>query len=257
MQQKELFDLVISLGETMLSNGGEIFRTNEMMEHAARQFGLQEFSVFTITNGILASVVVDGQLHSAQVRNVHLLPICLSRVEAMNTLSREIAMGLRTPEETLQRLEEIQKMGLAPRPIRVLCAGIGSGAFSYLVGGSWADCFVAFLAGSSLYAFLSYVCKYIFTSKILSTILSSAVATLVCCVFFSFGTGTQLDMMIIGSIFPLVPGVPLTNSVRNFLESDYLAGTIRLVDALLTAGYIAVGVSSVMYLYSLLGGVAL
>ena len=35
MNQKERFDLVVSLGETLLSNGGEISRTNELMYLAA------------------------------------------------------------------------------------------------------------------------------------------------------------------------------------------------------------------------------
>ena len=32
------------------------------------------------------------------------------------------------------------------------------------------------------------------------------------------------------------------NSIRNFLENDYLSGLIRFVDAFLTAGCIAIGV---------------
>ena len=60
--------------------------------------------------------------------------------------------------------------------------------------------------------------------------------------FHLFSFGDSMDMIVIGSIVPLLPGVPLTNSIRNFLENDYLSGLIRFVDAFLTAGCIAIGV---------------
>ena len=39
----------------------------------------------------------------------------------------------------------------------------------------------------------------------------------------------------IGALMPLTPGVALTMSIRDFISGDYLSGTIRLIDALLTA----------------------
>lgn len=39
---------------------------------------------------------------------------------------------------------------------------------------------------------------------------------------------------------PLVPGIALTTSIRDFYNGDYLSGTIHLIDALLTALCIAV-----------------
>ena len=41
----------------------------------------------------------------------------------------------------------------------------------------------------------------------------------------------------------------MTNSFRNFLENDYLAGLVRLVDALVTAGGIAIGVGIATVLF--------
>ena len=64
--------------------------------------------------------------------------------------------------------------------------------------------------------------------------------------------------MIVGAIFPLVPGVALTIAIRNFMENDYIAGLVRLTDAVLVAGCIAVGVGSVITIWnSLFGGIAL
>ena len=54
------------------------------------------------------------------------------------------------------------------------------------------------------------------------------------------------------------PGVALTIAVRNFMENDYIAGLVRLTDAVLVAGCIAVGVGSVLTVWNhVLGGIAL
>ncbi|HBC26791.1 MAG TPA: threonine/serine exporter, partial [Ruminococcaceae bacterium] len=127
-------------------------------------------------------------------------------------------------------------------------------SFCYLFQGTWADTAVAFGAGITLYWFLLKVLHRISLPKIMETILSSAVSSLFCLFAFQLGFGDDLNHMILGAIFPLVPGVPLTNAVRNLLENDYLSGLVRLADALLTAGCIAIGVGMVLTLGRLLGG---
>ena len=50
----------------------------------------------------------------------------------------------------------------------------------------------------------------------------------------------------------------MTTSIRDFFHSDYLSGTIRMFDALLVGGCIAIGVGVVVKVISLLmGGVLL
>ena len=258
MDQKERFDLVVLLGETLLSNGGEIFRTNELMAVAARQFGLEQFHAFTIANGIFASALVEGKQYSCQVQYVPLTPIHLGRIEALNDLSRRIAAGEVGPEEARKRVEEIRKIRGARTISQIFASGVGSGAFCLLFGGGPLDCAAAFCAGLVLYAFILGVTARFRVRKVMLNILSSGLVTLLCCVMFHFGFGIQLDKMIIGAIFPLVPGVPLTNAVRNFMENDYIAGLVRLTDAVLVAFCIAAGVGSVMIGWNaVVGGIVL
>ena len=256
--EKETFDLVLQLGETMLSAGGEIFRTNAIMDCAARRFGLSECSVFTIANGIFVSAVVDGVHHSCQVRHIPLSPLQLDRVEAMNDLSRRIEAGKVDAQQAREELTRIRALS-GPGPLlQILASGVGSASFCFLFGGIWKDCAVALCAGLLLYVFLLFFCQPFHIGRVMSNILSSAVVTLLCCAAFQLGLGPHLDRMIIGAIFPLVPGVPLAISVRNFMENDYLAGLVRLTDAVLTAGCIAIGVGCVMITWNIFwGGVAL
>lgn len=63
-----------------------------------------------------------------------------------------------------------------------------------------------------------------------------------------------MEGMIIGSIMPLVPGLAFVNAIRDIADSDFLSGTVRMIDALLTFVYIAVGVGLTLSIYNNMGG---
>ena len=68
-------------------------------------------------------------------------------------------------------------------------------------------------------------------------------ATLICFGMYRLGLGTHLSNMIIGAIIPLIPGVAFTNGIRDMANEDYIAGTTRLLDAMLSFFCIALGVA--------------
>ena len=251
MSEHEVFDLVVQIGEIMLKSGGEISRTSETMERIAKAYAVEAFSVFTIANGIFASATVEGKVRSAVIKYVPLAPIHLCRVEMINHLSREIVKGCCPPKQAQESLLEISSATTVNRPGQIFASGLGSGCFCYIFGGSVVDCSVAFFAGLLLYVFLLFGAPKIAKSKIMSNILGSAIVTIFCWGMLQLGWGSSLDKMIIGSIVPLLPGVPFVNSIRNFFDNDYLSGMIRLVDTILVAVCIASGVGLTMQAISL------
>ena len=54
-----------------------------------------------------------------------------------------------------------------------------------------------------------------------------------------------------------VPGVAITNSIRDFLSGDMLAGLTRMVEAFLTAVSLAAGAGLVLKLWVMIGGISL
>ena len=70
--------------------------------------------------------------------------------------------------------------------------------------------------------------------------------------FYQIWPGLFIDKIIIGGIMPLVPGVALTTSIRDFFSGDYLSGGIHLIEALLTAVCIAAGVGVAMKAFTML-----
>ena len=51
------------------------------------------------------------------------------------------------------------------------------------------------------------------------------------------------------------PGIAFTMGIRDFVQGDYLSGTIRMIDALLIAASIAIGTGLVLGAYAAWTGV--
>ena len=277
-QSRRALELVTRIGEVLLKNGGEIFRVQQTMQLVAKAYGIPGFQVYVLANGLFVSMQEEGrtitrpvesgdaagqehlfgqehlacQAHLAsQVRYVPLSSVHLGRVAAVNNLSREIVAQKYTVEEASRKIEQIDKLPFTSNAVQTLMSGLGAGAFCILFGGSLLDSAAAFLSGLVLWIFVLFLTAR-GANKIMVNILASALVTAMGVLFFHlFSFGNSMDMIVIGAIVPLLPGVPLTNSIRDYLNGDYLSGTIRMIDAVLVACCIALGVGIVLRVFQL------
>ncbi len=276
-QSRRALELVTRIGEVLLKNGGEIFRVQQTMQLVAKAYGIPGFQVYVLANGLFVSMQEEGRTitrpvretaaplqeqpgreHLAsqarlasQVRYVPLSSVHLGRVAAVNNLSREIVAQKYTVEEASRKIEQIDKLPFTSNAVQTLMSGLGAGAFCILFGGSLLDSAAAFLSGLVLWIFVLFLTAR-GANKIMVNILASALVTAMGVLFFHlFSFGDSMDMIVIGSIVPLLPGVPLTNSIRDYLNGDYLSGTIRMIDAVLVACCIALGVGIVLRVFQL------
>lgn len=69
----------------------------------------------------------------------------------------------------------------------------------------------------------------------------SIVAGLLCILSVFAGIGQHIDMVMIGSIMLLIPGISLMNALRDMMCGDIITGILRLAEALMMAVAIAAG----------------
>ena len=237
-QLTEVMQVATEAGHIMLENGAEIFRVEETMERITRHYGIDSGRFFVLSNGILTS---GGTRYS----NVEFIPFKgaqLEKVVAVNRLSRAIEKGGCSIGEARERLSEIKNMPAKPFFEQVMGSAVGSGAFCAIFGGSYLDCAASFVTGLVLYVFVLMVSRR-GMSKIVTNILGSILATTLSVLFMRIGFGEHPGNMIIGSLIPLIPGVPFTNGIRDLANEDYIAGSTRMIDALTVFFCIAAGVA--------------
>lgn len=255
--QAQALETAVFAGDILLESGAEIFRVEDTILRIAKAYGIQSCNTFIVSSGIFTSAGGPGEGYFSQIRHIPLSAVRLDKVEAVNQLSREIAAGQHTESEALELLTQISQMKKKPNLMRITASGLGCGGFCYLFGGSIADCLAAVVAGLALYSFLVYT-EGKKLSKITVNIGGGAIATLCAYGLCQLGLGQDMGQVIIGSIMPLVPGVAFTNAIRDIADSDYLSGSVRILDALLVAFCIAGGVGLAFLIISrFLGGALL
>ncbi len=257
---RDVLETAMEAGHILLENGAEIFRIEETMERISAYFGVERKDFFVLSNGIFTTGNCLPGEKGGQFARVQHIPVKgtrLNRVVAVNQLSREIEEGRYTLEEVRQRLREIRQMPSEPPFMQMLASAVGSACFCGLFDGSAIDCAAAFVAGFLLYVFVLWAGTR-HMSKIVSNILGGMLVTLICILCYRLGFGADMSHMIIGSIIPLVPGVPFTNGIRDIADGDYISGAVRLLDAMLVFICIAIGVGVMFTVYQrLMGGVLL
>lgn len=244
-RSRRIMDLVLAAGQILLENGAEVFRVEQTMCIMANSFSLQDFHVYVLTNGIFASAQ-DGQI--SEVRNIPNRTVHLARVDAVNTLSRRIAAGGVTLEEAEAQLK---KAGEIPPPTawgqRMACS-LGVFCFAVMFGGTLKDGFIAAVSGFMLASYLLW-CEKRHVHSIFQKMTGAALVA-VSCLIGSILLNGNVDSATIGALMILTPGVAFTMGIRDFANSDYLSGSIRMIDALLVGGSIAGGAGLIMALYN-------
>lgn len=256
----KVLEAAMEAGHILLENGAEIARVEETMERICRHFGVEYENFFVLSNGIFitGSRELSGAGESyAKVQHIPVKGTQLDKIVAVNQLSRAVSEGRYSIDETREALDRIRRMPGKRFRVQILASGLGSACFCYLFGGSVTDSVAAFAAGFFLYVFVLLVGSS-GISKITKNICGSALATLICILCYRLGLGENLSHMIIGSIIPLVPGVPFTNGIRDIANGDYISGAVRLLDATLVFVCVAVGVGIMFLIYHrVLGGIPL
>ena len=88
---------------------------------------------------------------------------------------------------------------------------------------------------------LLYGRRLIGSNSFFRTAICSAVASLLSLLLVRLGIGQSVDTVTISALMVLVPGVALTNAMREIMAGDIISGLIRAAESILTAAAIAIG----------------
>jgi uncharacterized membrane protein YjjP (DUF1212 family) len=239
----KFFDVVMLAGKLMLMYGAETYRTEETMRRIANKaFPDSQVHTFVTPTGIFLTIADQDEQRTQMMRIIE-RGIDLHKVTEINQLSRSFSAGEIGCEELKNALLSLEKeKPLYPLRLQHLMAGIAAGSFSYLFGGDFSDLIPAFLAGIlvniSLITALS-----VLRMKFVAELFSGFAAGLICILlYYGLGMGSNFNMIVIGSLMPLVPGVAITNSIHDLMAGDLVAGVAKGAEALLTALAVAAGV---------------
>lgn len=251
MNYQMLMDTAMKIGEIMLSHGAEAHRVEDTVYRILKTANLQTTEVFVIMTGMFATLSdpsIDTITVTKRVRSCgnNLKKICYA-----NEISRQYCSGALSLEEAYELAME--GCSWEYLPFKAMLGNIMIvTTFPMLVGGTYTDCIVSFFAGMIVAISINGAEKLKLHAFMKDFAVAFLSGTLYLLMKRILPVSINQEALIIACIMPLVPGVAITNAVRDTLNGDYVSGTARAVEAFIKALAIAlgVGVSLVM-----LGGV--
>ena len=257
---KKALILAVRAGEIMMKSGAEIYRVEDTIERICKACRIHYVEVFATQAGIFVSLDSgddDSDMYTYIKRIKGGGDTDLTKISEINRFSREFTTTDLSVEAGMKRLKEIDHIKPLPVPVRLLGAALVASFFSLLFGGNILDFLCAILIGSVSYL-LSLLLNRYSINFFIRGFCCCAVAAFLALSATSAIPHTHYNSIIIGAIMIFVPGVAITNSIRDFLSGDMLSGVARATEAFIIAISLAAGVGMVMKLWhSVIGGVFL
>lgn len=165
----------------------------------------------------------------------------LDKVDKLNALCRQICEQIPEYGEIMARLQEIEQGPVYSMPMQYFGFGMISAFFTLFYGGVLVDAAAAFVLGVLLKVVIHQLEK-LEASSFFVNIVGGAFTACGCYLAVKAGFALSQDKMIIGMLMNLVPGIALTNAMREFIAADLISGMIKFAEAVVTAIGIAIGV---------------
>ena len=237
---KEYLTCAMNIGEQMLLCGAEVHRVEESMQRMCRSFGAVRTDIFIITSSMVATVIGESGESITQTRRIHGGGTDMERLHRLNDLCRRICTESMTPAQIREAYEEILRTPCYPFALECLAYAVIAGAFTLFFGGHILEAAVSFFVGSLIRFVVLFVDRKVINRMFGKCIASFAASALA---FAAVQTGiiASVDKVLIGNIMTLIPGIGLTNALRDLFVGDSITGLLRMADAALTALAIAGG----------------
>lgn len=242
MNTDSLLNLAADMGYHLMASGAEIYRVEESMSRLLQAYGMHDAEVFAIPNCIIVSVNTQDGHPITRMRRIGTHGTDIEQMERCNDLNRFLCAETPPLEEAQSMLDAIPRVARSfSAPVTLLGYGVSPAFFVPLFGGGVRDMLCAFLAGLLVGLFQVYGGRLFGRNSFFHTLLSSAAASVLALVLVEMGVGERVDIITISTLMMLVPGVALTNAMREIMAGDTLSSLSHVANALLSAVAIALG----------------
>lgn len=245
---KSLLSLAIFAGKIMLQNGAEIYRVEDTVQRICLSYSnITNVGAFVTPTGIFLSLEYENEVFT-YLRRVRNLAINLNKISEVNQFSRRFVQTNMSIEEGIKVLTVIDEAKPYSPKIKALFGAIAASCFSLMFGGTIRDFISSVIVSFLVILILNKLSKLELTFFI-DNFIGAFLASIFSYITIKIGLGENLDMIIIGSIMYLVPGVSMTNALRDTMSGDFLSGQSKGMEAIFSALAIAFGVGIVLNFY--------
>lgn len=242
---------ILDIAEEMLVSGAEVSRVETAIEKMCEGYGATRINAFSITSNIQVTMEApDGEIIT-QIRQVERYDANFQKLDALNTLSREVAAHQPDAIEIQRLLNDLMNQPDQHLFWQFLAPIFVAGGFAIFFGGTYMDAICSALMGIVI-TIVRRLLRGFENNQIVTHFIMSFVGGIVAISLVAIKLGVHQGVIVVGGIMLLIPGVNMTNAIRDMLIGDIASGMIRMVDAVLIAGAIACGFTAALFIGGLI-----
>lgn len=238
----EIIKICLLAGRIMLQSGAETYRVEDTMMRMASSLGINSSQSYVTPTGIIFSL---GETEQTNFVRILERSTDLYKVTLVNSVSRKLTGGELSVNEAAEQLKEIEaQTHTYAIAVQIAAASLASGCFTIMFQGGWSDFLPSCVVGGVGFSSMVYF-HQIVKIRFFAEFLASFIIGLLAFISIYLHIGTELDKIIIGSVMPLVPGLLITNAVRDLMAGHLVSGLSKGAEAFLTAFAIGAGIAIV------------
>ena len=247
MEIKKVAEIAVSAGEILLSNGAEAYRVEETISKICNSYGLIGECISNLTGIFISITGPDGETVTS-IKRVRQRRVDLYRVELINSFSRGLMENPVSYEEAKRILGDITNAPSFNLGIRLMAASMTSFVYTLFFKGTVPDAVIALIISLGIYFILQKIDEvgfFQFLQYFLSGLLIGALSVSIQHLLPII----HKDNVITGAIIVLLPGVSLTNGIKDILYGDYVSGLAHFGEALLIIIAMSAGIVTALSLF--------
>lgn len=240
MNTKQIMEIAALAAEILLSSGAEIYRVEDTAKIICKSYGV-ECECFVIPTGFTISCTGPDNETVTYVKRIENRTVDLHKIDSINAFSRNLQNENMKYEDAIEHLKNIERMPYFNQLTSCIAAGLISFSFAMLFKGTVMDSMVAFFVSMLIFKVKNTI-ESIGFFQFFEYFVSGMIAGGASLIAHKIYPVLNLDKMIIGAIMILVPGVTITNGIKDALYGDLISSFTRLGEALFIAVAVGVGV---------------
>ncbi len=246
-ERKQIIHALLDFGEEFLISGAEISRVEDTMNRIGMAFGARKMNVFVITSHMIVTINWPDGTSLTETRRIRRdTDNDFVKLEELNALSRRFCRSPFSIREFDRRLAGICGIHSSRRDV-LLGSVLVAFSFALFFGGQIADAAAAGAVAVFIFWMQTYI-RPICLNTISFTCSASFLSGFLISLVTYFLPFLHRDKILIGDIMLLVPGIMFTNAFREVLLGDTISGVLRLLEAILLAAAMALGIMAAMWL---------
>ena len=238
---KKLLNFSVKMARSMLSYGAEVYRVEDTINRIYKSFDNIKAANTLVTYNFVIVSFVYNDINYTTMRRIILGNRNLEKISLINDLSRKIVTEGWSIDYSYKKLREIKVTKEYNPWLVIFLLALSGPFFSIMFGGTFKDSIYSFLIMGLEGAFLSFATKYKLMD-LMQNFFGALLVTVLVEFSTNFFTIYNPSSIVIAGIMPLVPGVQITNCVRDLMAGDYISGMIGVQSAVFTSIAIALGV---------------